>query len=390
MDTSSSGLVGPFDISAHMSARGEFDKDVARIRESIIGDVQCSLSSMAAQRNLSSVADRVAKEQMQAAASLGAATPEDDNLTRLNIRLPQGAPEARRLLGSAQLLEADAWAPTPLLRRPSDPLATWAKFVIASTTAVLFIGYLAFGNSSRTIDVTLALQPKIDRSTGFLPAQEAETPSAMAKGVTALGRTAPEAQIGSSQPTVRHEIQPTESGIETGPLLKALLERKGFFAANGDESPCFPSASAVLHNYPGARPSWTFRALGHEGTRCWYPATRTMAEGGAPTGKAGGVVVESRTVPDAQTASSQPTVRDEIQLTESGIEPKPPQATFPERGKELVAGSSHDSTCFPSASAVLRNYPVARPSWTLRAPGHEGTRCWFPTGANSPTTIEVR
>jgi hypothetical protein len=42
-------------------------------------------------------------------------------------------------------------------------------------------------------------------------------------------------------------------------------------------SNCFASASAVRRDHPEAWPSWTLRALGHEGTKCWYPTTRTLA-----------------------------------------------------------------------------------------------------------------
>jgi hypothetical protein len=42
-------------------------------------------------------------------------------------------------------------------------------------------------------------------------------------------------------------------------------------------STCFASASAVRQDHPDAWPSWTLRALGHQGTRCWYPTTRTLA-----------------------------------------------------------------------------------------------------------------
>ena len=33
--------------------------------------------------------------------------------------------------------------------------------------------------------------------------------------------------------------------------------------------------------------------------------------------------------------------------------------------------------CFPSAAAVMRDRPQARPTWTMKAPGHEGTMCWY-------------
>jgi hypothetical protein len=42
-------------------------------------------------------------------------------------------------------------------------------------------------------------------------------------------------------------------------------------------STCFASASAVRRDHPEAWPSWTLRALGHEGMKCWYATTRTLA-----------------------------------------------------------------------------------------------------------------
>jgi hypothetical protein len=44
-----------------------------------------------------------------------------------------------------------------------------------------------------------------------------------------------------------------------------------------DASPCLSSASAVRQEYPGAWPSWTLRLRGHDGAKCWYPATRATA-----------------------------------------------------------------------------------------------------------------
>jgi hypothetical protein len=51
------------------------------------------------------------------------------------------------------------------------------------------------------------------------------------------------------------------------------------FASFGgvDASSCLPSASAVRHEHPAAWPSWTLRARGHEGVKCWYAATRATA-----------------------------------------------------------------------------------------------------------------
>jgi hypothetical protein len=67
-------------------------------------------------------------------------------------------------------------------------------------------------------------------------------------------------------------------------------------------------------------------------------------------------------------ASLQPAAR----LTEA----KAPQ-TLSEKKKPLSAASGHDTSCFPSASAVLHNNPGGWATWTFRAPGHEGTMCWY-------------
>jgi hypothetical protein len=70
----------------------------------------------------------------------------------------------------------------------------------------------------------------------------------------------------------------------------------------------------------------------------------------------------------AVAASLQPAAR----LTED----RPPQ-TLEEKGRPLSAKSGHDGSCFASASAVLQNHPGGWPNWTLRAPGHLGTMCWY-------------
>jgi hypothetical protein len=88
----------------------------------------------------------------------------------------------------------------------------------------------------------------------------------------------------------------------------------------------------------------------------------------APSAHADSIPVESR----GDAPSLQATVP---------LKKKPPEAkAIPtsEKGEQLSALAS----CFPSASAVRRSYPEARPSWTVRAPGHEGTRCWYPHKAD--------
>jgi hypothetical protein len=80
------------------------------------------------------------------------------------------------------------------------------------------------------------------------------------------------------------------------------------------------------------------------------------------------IPAESRT----DGASLQPTARLNIKPTEAKL----PQ-TSSEKGKQLSAAGRRDAPCFPSASAVVQNHPGGWPTWTLRAPGHEGTMCWY-------------
>jgi hypothetical protein len=87
----------------------------------------------------------------------------------------------------------------------------------------------------------------------------------------------------------------------------------------------------------------------------------------APAGDATRITVERR----ADAASPPPTERFDMKPADAR-----PQ-TLSERGKQLSAASRHEASCFPSASAVLQNHPGGWPSWTLKAPGHEGTLCWY-------------
>jgi hypothetical protein len=85
--------------------------------------------------------------------------------------------------------------------------------------------------------------------------------------------------------------------------------------------------------------------------------------------QAGSIAAESG--PDG--APAQPIMLLDMKPTEARF---PPQ-TLSEKGEQLSAASGHESFCFPSASAVLQNHRGAWPTWTLRAPGHEGTLCWY-------------
>jgi len=279
----SSKSVGPFDVSADMRPPGEPDKDGTRVRVATqiqeqperrtLPAADLCLTEAAAEH----LAEGVGKEQLQAAASSQAETPEDDKLAKLEtiIRWLQGAPEVRRLPRCAQLppvpglpsvdaaasvsnfrsFEPEARMPSRLSLRRRDSLSTRMKFLSAGAIAGLLAGYFVFGSSDRPVDLAVAPQPTIDIApVASLPSRQVE-----------------------AQPPVRLDIQPTESEIEARPPPTLPENGRQFFAANGHDPTCFPSASAVRENHPGGWPSWTMRAPGHEGTKCWYAAGRTTA-----------------------------------------------------------------------------------------------------------------
>jgi hypothetical protein len=88
----------------------------------------------------------------------------------------------------------------------------------------------------------------------------------------------------------------------------------------------------------------------------------------ASSAKASGPTVESRD----EGALLQPTARLDIKPTEARR-----QQMLSETDKQLSAGNEHDASCYPSASAVAQSHPEGLPTWTFRAPGHEGTICWY-------------
>jgi hypothetical protein len=55
-------------------------------------------------------------------------------------------------------------------------------------------------------------------------------------------------------------------------VLPASAAALVLFASSASASPCLSSASAVRQEHPGSWPSWTLRAQGHEGVKCWFPA----------------------------------------------------------------------------------------------------------------------
>jgi hypothetical protein len=169
--------------------------------------------------------------------------------------------------------EPDEWMSTPMSPRPSGPLSNRTKFLIAIVVLVLPAGYFIVRNSGPRVEVAAVPQVATDIPPAeFLPLREAQVPSVAAAGTNAESRVEPEIPAASLPQTAPLDTTPTEGAIEAKP--RPMLPERGSFAGGRDASTCFSSASAVRENRPGAWPSWTLRAPGHEGTRCWYAATR--------------------------------------------------------------------------------------------------------------------
>lgn len=259
-------------------------------------------------------------------------------------------------------VEAGGWMPTPSLRRPGRPLSLRAKLLIAGALATVPSGYfVAGGRLVRPVEIAAAPPAAGVSATPRLPLRDAgegasapagEAPPVPPDPATTPGPAAPAPATPGAAATRR-------AATTAGPareVTAALPPRPGEAAApeRSTNAPvatpydrrCLPSLLAVRQSYPDARPSWTLRASGHEGTRCWYPAARTA---GLP----------ARAPFPAPTAPVRSAPVD-LDADESA----------------MAAGLSYPG-CLPSAAAVMQVYPDARPSWTLRAPGHEGAKCWF-------------
>jgi hypothetical protein len=236
-----------------------------------------------------------------------AISPEDDKPVKLETNhSPQDVPETSRLPRAAQLSvikvtsspsgrapttirrsvrsEPDRPRSTQMFRRHRHRVSIRTKLLIAIAVAALPTGYFVFGDFDppvnvgvppragiRSIELPLreAQAPAAIPPVEFLPLPEPQAPVAAAVGTDAESRIDPEVRNSPSQPTVPLNTKPTENGIPSPPQEGRSLSQ--------DASTCLPSASAVRQTYPGEWPSWTLKAPGHEGRRCWYPAKRATA-----------------------------------------------------------------------------------------------------------------
>jgi hypothetical protein len=171
--------------------------------------------------------------------------------------------------------------PTPALWRPGRPSSDLTKGLIACAIVAPLAGHFFLESSYQYTDVAFLSPPQ-----GML-------------GPTGIGVESiaePGVQL---QPAMPSDINRNESEIKTMPgsnsahqtsperSVDATLDAPDKTIIGQRQSvqafTCLPSPSAVRQDHPGAWPSWTLRALGHEGTKCWHPtnhaAVRNSASG---------------------------------------------------------------------------------------------------------------
>jgi hypothetical protein len=152
-------------------------------------------------------------------------------------------------------------------------------------------------------------------------------------------------------------------------LIAVVVPPAGYFVFGDSDRPVSPRAPSGIRSIESL-PSRVVQAAAAIPPVEFLP----LPEPQAPNAAVVGTNAESRIEPEVRTALS--TVPLDTKPTENRIEARQPQ-TLPQKEGQSFTPSQEDFTCFPSALAVRQSYPGRWPSWTLRAPGHESTRCWY-------------
>jgi hypothetical protein len=195
------------------------------------------------------------------------------------IDAPTAVPDRRSIEPEERMLSPLLWLSSP------------TKFLVATAIAASLAGYLVFASSRPQTNNATAPQPT--EASGTMVEGRAE-PKMQASLLPAVHSSSdsdsmarsPETMPGADKTAISGETiamrvlnAPSGTdGVLDAQHTEPLSERGEQSAVAGvQDSTCFPSASAVRQDQPGAWPSWTLRAPGHEGTRCWYAATRATA-----------------------------------------------------------------------------------------------------------------
>jgi hypothetical protein len=186
--------------------------------------------------------------------------------------------------------------PTPVLWRPGNPPSDLTKVFIATAIFAPLASSFFLQSSHQYIDVQP--QPTIETAhVAFLSLPQGMLQSAGLTGIAVEGIAEPEEQL---QPALRSEMDRKEREIKATPNSahqaspqrsidatldaadKTIIGQSQSLAGSMQASTCLPSASAVRQDHPGAWPSWTLRALGHEGAKCWHPTNARNSASGRP------------------------------------------------------------------------------------------------------------
>jgi hypothetical protein len=216
----------------------------------------------------------------------------------------------------ADLNNFDKLLPITTLRRPGRVFCGKTAFLFAGMIGAAWGGYFVVASWPPAMDF-VDRPSRASSEPPLVPLSalaQAVLPSTRLKGLTAGNEAAPKPQL-----TMLSEDKPPENGTEAslpetlpateykattgegnatpgsisvqqaspksgavaalgGQDTKPQIERESLVSpASVQVSTCLPSASAVRQEYPAAWPSWTLRAAGHEGTKCWYAATLATA-----------------------------------------------------------------------------------------------------------------
>jgi hypothetical protein len=171
--------------------------------------------------------------------------------------------------------EMEPWSPEKDFANASIPVPNKTKLVTPSPLPQTVLPRMQL--KSRTVENESSRQESKLSSEGKLTTSAIEGRSPQALPATKY-RTKGDTTAMPGSNSV-HQALPSSSADAALELhdSRPPTFRERHFAAGVHVSTCFPSASAVRQDYPEAWPSWTLRASGHEGTRCWYAAPRATA-----------------------------------------------------------------------------------------------------------------
>jgi hypothetical protein len=156
------------------------------------------------------------------------------------------------------------------------------EFLIATAMSALFVGSLTHYSShrgSQTASPSLPapfalLSEALSESAGLSTYTKSPVPTQVEP--IENGATLAETSAMSTPNSVHATAQSPDAVFDTQ-NKNPQLERRKLIARNRVFT-CYTSPSTVRHEHPQAWPSWTLRALGHKGTRCWYPGTHPTAQ----------------------------------------------------------------------------------------------------------------